>query len=200
MGWERVFWFVFRQTTNPMCLVDEQRRVVEVNEPILALLCRSRGEVIGRLATDFLAPSDRPRSERRWHEILQTEAGDYESTGTLLRPDDAEVEIDFAARTVRLTDRRLAVYVMLIKSARVRTSNRPRGARRGLTKRERQVVTEIAMGHETPEIARTLHISPETVRTHVRNAMSKLSARTRAHLVARVMSEDGHLHLPRLGE
>jgi DNA-binding NarL/FixJ family response regulator len=76
------------------------------------------------------------------------------------------------------------------------------GRRRGgnLTKRERQIVTEIAMGSDTNQIGADLHISPETVRTHVRNAMSKLNARTRAQLVALVMSTDGHLHLPRLEE
>ena len=48
--------------------------------------------------------------------------------------------------------------------------------------------------------ASDLHISKETVRTHVRNAMVKLNARTRAQLVALVMSTDGQLHLPRVEE
>jgi DNA-binding CsgD family transcriptional regulator len=56
------------------------------------------------------------------------------------------------------------------------------------------------MGSDSNKIAADLHISPETVRTHVRNAMTKLNARTRAQLVALVMSTDGHLHLPRVGE
>jgi DNA-binding CsgD family transcriptional regulator len=42
-----------------------------------------------------------------------------------------------------------------------------------------------------------LYVTPATVRTHVRNAMSKLGARTRAQLVAVAMacgeiSPDGH--------
>lgn len=198
--WERAFWFVFNHTTNPMCLVDEHRRVVEVNEAALILTGRSRGDVIGRIAADFIAPSDRPRSERRWREILEHESADYEGTGTILRADESELEIDFAARVVRVSGRRLAVYVLMIKSARPVTAKR--GPRRGgtLTKREREVVTEIAMGNDTNQIATDLHISKETVRTHVRNAMSKLNARTRAQLVALVMSTDGHMHLPRVGE
>jgi DNA-binding CsgD family transcriptional regulator len=55
-----------------------------------------------------------------------------------------------------------------------------------LTPRERKVVSLIGMGNETDEIARLLFIAPATVRTHVRNAMSKVDAHTRAHLVARV--------------
>jgi DNA-binding NarL/FixJ family response regulator len=50
------------------------------------------------------------------------------------------------------------------------------------------VIALIAMGSETPEIAETLHVSPATVRTHVRNAMSKLGAHTRAQLVAVVLA------------
>ena len=198
--WERAFWFVFNNTTNPMCLIDEHRRVVEVNESALTLVGRSRGEVIGRNARDFIAPSDRPRSEQRWQEILKHDSADYEGTGTILRANESEFEIDFAARVVRVGGRRLAVYVMLVKSARPAAVKRGAGARGDLTKRERQIVTEIAMGSDSNKIAADLHISPETVRTHVRNAMTKLNARTRAQLVALVMSTDGHLHLPRVGE
>ena len=40
------------------------------------------------------------------------------------------------------------------------------------------------------EIAKVLNISSETVRTHVRNAMTKLGAHTRAQLVALVLSNE----------
>jgi DNA-binding NarL/FixJ family response regulator len=62
------------------------------------------------------------------------------------------------------------------------------------------VVTLIALGRETGQIAEELHISGETVRTHVRNAMSKLCAHTRAQLVAVALCTDKAIHLPRLGE
>ncbi len=56
-----------------------------------------------------------------------------------------------------------------------------------LTARELEVVRLIAMGLETSELAGRLYISEHTVRAHVRNAMGKLGARTRAHLVALVL-------------
>jgi PAS domain S-box-containing protein len=196
-GWERAFWFVFGETTNPMCLLDEQRRLVEVNDATLATVQRSRGEVIGRPASDFLAPSDRAEAARRWQSILQTESGEYHGTGTVVRSDGAELEIDFAAHMVRMSGRRLAVYVML-KGGKPPSVKRPRGSRTTLTPRERQVVTSIAMGHETPQIAKELQISQETVRTHVRNAMGKLRAHTRAQLVAKVVGQEGILRLPHL--
>jgi DNA-binding NarL/FixJ family response regulator len=55
------------------------------------------------------------------------------------------------------------------------------------------VIALIATGRETPQIAQALGVSPATVRTHVRNALSKLGAHTRAQLVAIVIaSQDGH--------
>ena len=47
----------------------------------------------------------------------------------------------------------------------------------------------IARGESGPEIAAELHIAHDTVRTHVRNAMKKTGARSRAHLVAKVLGE-----------
>lgn len=52
-----------------------------------------------------------------------------------------------------------------------------------LSARERQVLDLLARGMSGARISRELSISPETVRTHVRNAMRKLAARTRVHAV-----------------
>lgn len=62
-----------------------------------------------------------------------------------------------------------------------------------LSPRERKVVSLIGMGKQTDEIARLLFITPATVRTHVRNAMSKVDAHTRAQLVARVFGNGDYL-------
>jgi RNA polymerase sigma factor (sigma-70 family) len=53
-----------------------------------------------------------------------------------------------------------------------------------LTQREREVLRLLADGHANEEIGKRLHISPETVRTHVRKAMAKLEADTRTQAVA----------------
>ena len=54
---------------------------------------------------------------------------------------------------------------------------------RVLTPREREIVSLLTGGMTGEEIARRLFLSPETVRTHVRNAMTRLGAKTRPHLV-----------------
>lgn len=52
-----------------------------------------------------------------------------------------------------------------------------------LSPREREVLDGLARGLSGERLAEELEISPETVRTHVRNAMEKLEAHTRAHAV-----------------
>jgi DNA-binding NarL/FixJ family response regulator len=56
-----------------------------------------------------------------------------------------------------------------------------------LTKRERQMLALLADGLSGEEIAERLTLSAETVRTHVRNAMGKLAARTRTEAVVKAL-------------
>ena len=52
-----------------------------------------------------------------------------------------------------------------------------------LTDREREVLGEIAQGYANPEIARRLHLSEATVKTHVGRTLAKLGLRDRVHVV-----------------
>ena len=58
-----------------------------------------------------------------------------------------------------------------------------------LSPREREILLMLADGLTGKAIATRLSLSPETVRTHLRNAMTKLRARTRVQAVA--MAVDG---------
>ena len=71
-----------------------------------------------------------------------------------------------------------------------------RPARRGialLSPREREILGLLANGRSGSEIAAELFLSGETVRTHVRNAVQKLGARTRTQAVALLVDHDGGL-------
>jgi len=60
----------------------------------------------------------------------------------------------------------------------------PAPGSRPLSAREREVLGYLAEGLSGAAIAERLVLSPETVRTHVRNAMEKLGASTRSQAVA----------------
>ena len=57
-----------------------------------------------------------------------------------------------------------------------------------LSKRERDIVTMISQGFSNKLIARTLSISPETVKSHVKSIFAKLSVSTRSEAVSRTIS------------
>ena len=61
-----------------------------------------------------------------------------------------------------------------------------------LTKREQEVLREIAKGRSNKEIAAELHITEQTVKTHVSNVLAKLEVddRTQAALYAVKHGED----------
>jgi DNA-binding NarL/FixJ family response regulator len=54
-----------------------------------------------------------------------------------------------------------------------------------LSRREYQVLQLVAEGMENSAIAKTLYLSVETVRTHVKSILRKLSARDRTHAVTK---------------
>jgi DNA-binding NarL/FixJ family response regulator len=53
-----------------------------------------------------------------------------------------------------------------------------------LTRRQKQILQLFADGHSTERAARALGVSPETIRTHAKAVLARLSARDRAHAVA----------------
>ena len=191
-GWERLFWLVFERTSNPIALLDDERHILKVNEAALKLFRRSSEELVGKPITDFLRADERPLARRAWERFLHT--GEYSGTRDMLLRDGSAIQIEFAARLAVVGGRRKAIYVALETGKRAAGSIAARVAGLPLTVREREVVTLIALGRETAEIAQELHISPETVRTHVRNAMSKLGAHTRAQLVAVVLTTEAAVH------
>ena len=58
-----------------------------------------------------------------------------------------------------------------------------------LSKREREIMDLLAQGLTGEEVAQRLVLSAETVKTHIRNAMSKLEAHTRVHAIAIALRE-----------
>jgi DNA-binding NarL/FixJ family response regulator len=122
---------------------------------------------------------------RAWRRFLRS--GQYTGARASVRAGGSEVPVDLVARLEFVDDGRVAIDLALAQGPSP-ASAPERSVVHLLTARERAVITLIATGNETQEIAEALHISSSTVRTHVRNAMSKLGAHTRAQLVAVAMA------------
>jgi DNA-binding CsgD family transcriptional regulator len=59
----------------------------------------------------------------------------------------------------------------------------------GLTAREQEITTAVARGEGTGEIAARLHLSPHTVRDHLKAIFEKAGVSSRGELVARLFSD-----------
>jgi DNA-binding CsgD family transcriptional regulator len=71
---------------------------------------------------------------------------------------------------------------------RLRKKIRRMGRQVRLTQRERQVLQGLSMpGKTSAQVAAGLGIRPETLRTHLKNAMRKLNVRTGRHAVIEAM-------------
>lgn len=55
----------------------------------------------------------------------------------------------------------------------------------GLSERELEVLQELAAGHSNKEIATRLHVSPNTIKTHVARVFEKLGAKRRTDAIRR---------------
>lgn len=180
-GWEALFWLVFERSAHPIVLLDENRRIIAANDAAVTLWGGRREELDGRSIVDSIEPSERAQAEQEWEAFLRS--GEYSGVRDLLRADGRTVRVSFAARRAFVGGRQVAAYVA-VKEDEDKADGGREKLELPLTEREREVVTLIALGYETDQIAAELHISPETVRSHVRNAMSRLHAHTRAQLVA----------------
>jgi PAS domain S-box-containing protein len=172
-----------------MVLVDSSRCFVEVNGAWLKLLGYRRTEMIGRPLFKFVLGGPQ-LSAAEWRELLATQK--FTGEGRLVAADGATVAVQYAATTEVVTGRELVLVVTLTSSrwgGRFRRVTAPDEGPRELSAREREIVRLVALGNTGPEIAEELRITHETVRTHVRNAMEKTSARSRAHLVAKALGE-----------
>jgi len=191
-GWSGLFAKAFANSRNPMALVDDERVYVDVNGAHVRLMGYRREALVGRHLYDFVAGGPLV-SPAEWATALK--AGDFTGEAELLCADGSTAAVQWAAGTEIVTGRRLILFVALSTSrwgARYRSAASPAPRGGALSPREREIVHHVAQGSSGPEIATELQISHDTVRTHVRNAMGKVGARSRAHLVAKALG-DGHV-------
>jgi PAS domain S-box-containing protein len=189
-GWLGLFESSFKRSQNPMALTDDKRKIIEVNGALAQLLGRRPSDIKGHSTWEFVA--DGPLlSHEEWHNTIAR--GETIGEVEILRADGGTALVQFAVHPESVTGRQLVLFVGLSMSRWGKHFRRPATDASGtLSVREREVLSMVAHGATSPEIASALHISHNTVRKHVNSAMHKLGARSRAHLVAKALG-DGKL-------
>ncbi len=185
-GASQLFAAAFGQSKNAMALLDPHRRLVDVNGAFVRLLGYERTAIIGQPIRS-LVDGGPLLSESEWKAALAE--GRHTGEAKVVCAHGDRIAVQWASTTEVVTGRQLTLVVALSTSrwgARFRRST-PQGESRALSEREREVARLVALGYTGPEIADQLQIAHDTVRTHVRNAMVKVDARSRAHLVAKTL-------------
>jgi PAS domain S-box-containing protein len=184
----------FERSRHPMLIADDQRRWVTGNAAACDLLGIARDEIPWHTIDEFTVPTERARLEAQWEAFLAN--GAAEGWYQLYVPERGTVPVEFSATANVLPARHLSVFIPPdeFSSEQVESGSAPKppwtpGVAEGserlqLTDREREVMTLVASGLQSGDIAERLFLSPETIKSHVHNAMGKLGAHTRAHAVA----------------
>ncbi|MFG2721868.1 response regulator [Streptomyces sp. NPDC048416] len=176
-------------------LVEELRPdvvLMDVRMPVMDGIDATRAVVASGSATRVLVVTTFDLDE---HVLTALRAG---ASGFLLK-DIRPAELADAVRVVARGDALLAPSVtrrMLDRFAHTATPAAP-AALDGLSPREREVLTLIGQALSNAEIARLLHLSEATVKTHVSAVLRKLRLRDRVQAV--VAAYDHGLVEPRRG-
>jgi PAS domain S-box-containing protein len=186
-GWHALFETAFKRSRNPMVLADERRRVVDLNRAFAKMVHRRPSDIVGEHLYAFVAEGTK-RSDEEWHALIMRD--EYFGDAEVAQPDGSTLKVHFAAHPEIVTGRKLILFVTLNThraGPHFRRQVDPESDTCALSARELEIVRLVALGETGPEIAEHLHISHNTVRTHIHNAMVKTGARSRAHLVAKAM-------------
>jgi DNA-binding CsgD family transcriptional regulator len=188
------FTSIFDDSRIPMALLDRDRRYVRLNDALINFYEYPRSTLLGSLA-DPMVVDDSRRIEARWEQLVRS--NQLYGERVVRHANGTQLHVTYAAHGTTLGGSWHALVVTL--SARFQPGSpeligtapaeSQRGADSKLTAREREVVRLLTLGSTTRQIAADLHLSPDTVRSHVRNSMAKTGAHTRAQLVAIVLAD-----------
>jgi DNA-binding CsgD family transcriptional regulator len=177
----------FEDATVPMVMVDGRRRYVEINRAARLWFRLSRDEMRAFTIDDLApAPSDEVIGQAwaRLHDV-----GCVAGSCPVYGSDGSRLDVVYYALAGIVPGLHLIAFapadwpageLWLIGDERSNGSA-------GLTPREVEVLALAADGLSGPDLARELHLSPATVRTHFENVYEKLDVRTRAAAVAKAM-------------
>ena len=169
-----------------MMLASPDGRCLKVNTALCQLLDREERDLLGASFADLVHPDDRGEILELEQSMLAGHRPTFQARIRLRCLAGRYVKVDLSSSLVRDAGG-LPAYAI----AQVIQCEPPAAAARvdevecPLTERERQVLTRLAKGQTTTEIAAVLSISQETVHTYTRRATSKLRARTRTQAVVK---------------
>jgi PAS domain-containing protein/DNA-binding CsgD family transcriptional regulator len=181
-----LFRAAFENSPQACLIADGDRRFVAGNRAARRFLGISAEELTKRRVDDFAPPEVRPELERVWARFL--ERGALQGFCPMMVAHELRRTVQFTAKAGIAPGRHMSVFSAAPPNRQQAELVLSDGAgNESLSPREREVLTLLARGASGESVAEYTELSPETVRTHVRNAMKKLDAHSRSHAVALAM-------------
>jgi PAS domain S-box-containing protein len=185
---------VLNQVDLAIIATDAEGVVTNWNARAETLYGWSSEEAIGRSIMDLTVPADGAvvaaeimeavANGRAWQGTFRVRRKDgsvftaFVKDAPMIDPDGQLIGV--VGASIEISDPDLASAVRSVSTVTVNAGRRTRV----LSPREREILGLLARGLTGEQIAARLVLSPETVRTHIRNAREKLGASTRVEAVA----------------
>lgn len=184
-----LLWHFMEVAPVALLAAGDDREILRVNDHWCRLTGLDQDEIEDKRIDDVVSQDSRASLDMRWRDVLQS--GLATARLIVVCADGSRAKVRAGGFANILEGVHVGVWLREREDA---SSLRRPGRRRAgqLTKREQESLRLVAMGMTTVAASEQLGISPETVRTHVRNAMNKLGAHTRAQAIA-VAMRDGEI-------
>ena len=176
---------LFTRSGSAMLLADDERCYVDANPPACELLGLTREEILEKRIEDLSPPELKDQVPAIYQAFI--EAGSQAGPFTMIRSDGTEIPCSYSASANVVPGIHLSILIPAELADPeldvVEEEAEPEETAR-LTDREREVLTLLALGESNATIAKQLHLSSETVRSHTRSARLRLGAKSRSHAIA----------------
>ena len=141
---------------------------------------RLLGDVRGRHFTSVVAPEDSRRARELFSRKVVGTAPATEASGVLVSTAGSRVAVELSAVPLMNGERVVGVFGLIEE----RPDDSPAPPPPHLTPRQVEVLHLLEQGRSTMQIAAELHLSPETVRNHIRRLFHALGVNSRLEAVA----------------
>jgi PAS domain S-box-containing protein len=140
---------------------------------------RLLGDIRGRHYTSVVVPEDQPRARELFtRKLLGSAATD--ANGVLVSTDGTRLPLEISAVSLMGGERVVGVFGLISGPL----DEEPAAPHPALTPRQAEVLRLLEQGRSTKQIAQQLHLSPETVRNHIRHIFRALGVNSRLEAVA----------------
>jgi DNA-binding CsgD family transcriptional regulator len=167
------FWELFPESRVAMLVLDDNAVYTAANDAACRALGRRRDSIIGHELGFSSEPAKRGALRDMWAGFQRN--GYVATSWCYTLPDGRVADVEaICTHDAPSPGQHLSLYWPRL----------PDNGDRVLSPREEEITRLLARGLTGEQIARQLFLSPETVRTHIRNAMVRMRAQTRAQLIA----------------